>query len=225
MTGRVACSRRGDVLVAQLGRDSDDENRLDRELLDGLDAALDAVAETRAAALVTVGSARFYSNGYDLDWLATLERAERRDFIRDTQRLLARLLVLGVPTVAALSGHAFGAGALLALAHDQRIACAEHGFFCLPEIDAKIPLRHGMTALVQARLSPRAARDAVLTGHRYPADEAVAAGIADAAVGRDGLLGAACALAEREVGPPPEALSARKRDRYGDVERLLAGAS
>ena len=225
MRERVTLSRCDGVLVVRLGDDPQDENRLDPALLAGLDAALDAVSQQSAKALVTIGSERFYCNGYDLDGLAALDREARKDFIRATQRLLARILVLGVPTVAALSGHAFGAGALLALAHDRRVARSEHGFFCLPEIDARIPLRRGMTALVQARLSPRVARDALLTGRRYTGDEAVAAGIAEVATSGSGLLDAACEEASRGGGLAADERAARKQALYGSVEALLVGAT
>jgi len=44
--------------------------------------------------------------------------------------LFARLLTFGVPVVAALNGHAFGAGAMLALACDERTMRADRGWLC-----------------------------------------------------------------------------------------------
>ena len=81
--------------------------------------------------------------------------------------LLARVLELDVPTVAALQGHAFAAGAMLALAHDQRVMRADRGFFCLPEVDIRIPFTRGMNALIAARLRGDAAHEAMTTGRRY----------------------------------------------------------
>jgi enoyl-CoA hydratase/carnithine racemase len=77
-------------------------------------------------------------------------------FIARVQALFARVLGVGVPSVAALQGHTFAAGAMLALAHDQRVMRADRGFFCLPEVDIKIPFTRGMAALIAARLpAPR----------------------------------------------------------------------
>lgn len=51
----------------------------------------------------------------------------------------ARILTLPEPTVAAVSGHVFGAGAMLAMAHDWRIMRSDRGYFCFPEVDIRIP--------------------------------------------------------------------------------------
>jgi len=220
LSAGVSLERRDDVAVLRLG---DGENRFDRTLVDDLNRALDEVLRQGRVGLVSVGSARFYSNGYDLEWLAGLSRDTRRDFIRDQQALLARWLVLPVPTAAALSGHAFGAGALLALAHDLRVAREDHGRWCLPEIDAGIPLRRGMTALVQARLSPRTARDALLGGRRYGAAEAVACGIADTSAPAAELVERACAVVRARVAGASRDLGARKRALYADAFAWLSG--
>jgi enoyl-CoA hydratase/carnithine racemase len=219
----VRIERHGAVFVVHLGETEADENRFDPQLLDGLHRAFDAVEEAADAALVTVGSDRFYSNGYDLDWLATLDRDGRRAFIRDQQALLARLMVLPVPTVAAVSGHAFGAGALLAMAHDRRIVREAHGFFCLPEIDARIPLRRGMMSLLQDRLPARTVRDAVLTGRRYAAAEAVAAGIAQESCPIDDLVERARELASGHGGKAGSALSLLKRGLHARAHAELSG--
>ena len=98
-------------------------------------------------ALVTVANGKFYSNGLDLQWLsANGEKAQW--YVDRVHGLFARVLTLPVPTIAAINGHAFGAGAMLALAHDFRVMRTDRGFFCLPEVDIRIPFTPGMAALV-----------------------------------------------------------------------------
>src|SRR2546429_52050 len=69
------------------------------------------------AALVTVGEEKFYSTGLDLDWLGGAGQGEAPRFVNTVIALFARLVALDVPTVAAINGHAFAAGGMLALAH------------------------------------------------------------------------------------------------------------
>ena len=47
-------------------------------------------------------------------------------------------------TVAAVQGHAFGAGAMLATSHDFRVMRADRGFYCLPEVQLNMPFTVGM---------------------------------------------------------------------------------
>jgi Enoyl-CoA hydratase/isomerase len=95
---------------------------------------------------------------------------------------LARVLALPMPTVAAVTGHAFGAGAMLATAHDWRVRRADRGYYCFPEVDIRIPFIPGMAALVQAKPTPAAAVTAMTTGRRYGGPEALGAGLVDLAV-------------------------------------------
>jgi enoyl-CoA hydratase/carnithine racemase len=60
-----------------------------------------------------------------------------------------------LPTVASFNGHAFGAAAMLATAHDYRVMRDDRGYFCFPEVDINIPFTPGIAALIQAKLSPR----------------------------------------------------------------------
>jgi enoyl-CoA hydratase/carnithine racemase len=116
------------------------ENRFNLEWLDGMNEALDRVSAAEGAcALVTTGDGKFYSNGMDLDWLAT-EPSRADDYLRAIYRLLGRVLSFPAITVAAVNGHAFGAGALLTVAHDFAVMRADRGYWCMPEADLGLPL-------------------------------------------------------------------------------------
>ena len=156
--------RTGDVHVLDLG---DGENRFSPDWVAEVGACLDEVAAAGPpAALVTAATGKFFSNGLDLDWL--LAHADRAaDYVGSVQRLFARVLTLPVPTVVAVQGHAFAAGAMLTLAHDVRVMRADRGFWCLPEVDIGIPFTPGMAALIQARLTPATAHEAMTTARRY----------------------------------------------------------
>jgi enoyl-CoA hydratase/carnithine racemase len=78
----------------------------------------------------------------------------------------------------------------------------DRGYYCLPEVDIRIPFTPGMDALIKARLKPQVAHEAMTTGKRYGAHEAVAAEIVQTAVAEDQVLPAAIerasALADKD---------------------------
>ena len=162
------------IHVLRLG---DDENRFSLDWLTAIEAALEEVA-AHPAPLVTIGDGKQYSSGLDLEWVSH-HMDQFTAYAARVERVFARVLTLGVPTVAAVNGHAFAAGAMLALSHDWRVMRADRGFFCLPEVDIKIPFTPGMAALIQAKLTPRTALDSMATGRRYGGPDALAAGIVD----------------------------------------------
>ena len=84
--------------------------------------------------------------------------------LRDVHALFARVLAFPAPIVAAMQGHAFAAGAMLALAHDLSVMRGDRGYFCLPEVDLGIPFTAGMNALIRSRLPIATAHEAMTTG-------------------------------------------------------------
>ena len=212
----IDVTRDGSVFVLTMNAG---ENRFNRSFIDDLNGALDEVERTSGpAALVTTGGTeKFYSNGLDLAWLGSdAGREEGPKFVQDVIVLFARFLTLPIPSVAAMNGHAFAAGGMLALAHDFRVMRADRGFFCLPEVDINVPLAPGMTALIQAKLAARVVVETVLTGTRLGGPQCVERGIVDAAVAGPDVLPQAV---ERAA-----ALAAKDRGTYGALKRgLYAG--
>jgi enoyl-CoA hydratase/carnithine racemase len=212
--------REGEVFVLHLG---DGDNRFNAESVAALEAALEAVEAAPAPrALVTTASGKIWSNGLDLEWMAA-HSGEAEAFVARLHRLLARVLGAGVPSVAAIQGHAFAAGAMLALAHDVRVMREDRGFFCLPEVDIRIPFTPGMSALIAARLTPAAAHEAMTTGRRYGGAGAAAAGLVDAAVPEAEVLPAAIERARALADKDPATLAAIKEGLYGGALAALRG--
>lgn len=155
------------------------ENRLSPELLGEVEGHLATVATADGArALVTVGAGKFFSNGLDLDWLGQ-HPEELQPYLGRVHALFATYLELPCATVAAMNGHTFAAGAMLAICHDQRVMRTDRGYWCLPEVDLGMPFTPGMNALIPAMVPARTAHEAMVTGRRYSAVEAQAAGIVD----------------------------------------------
>lgn len=207
---------REDVAVLTLG---DDENRFSPDALDAIHTHLDR-AESSAKGLVTAGTGKFFSNGLDLDWLGA--NSDRLDwYVGRIHELFARVLTFPLPTAAAVNGHAFGAGAMLAMAHDYRVMRDDRGFFCFPEVDIHIPFTPGMAALIQAKTVPQTAITAMSTGHRYPGPEAREAGLVDETVAEAEVVTAAAERLRPILGKDGATMAAIKSTMFASVTDAL----
>lgn len=210
--------RDGEVFVLNLG---EAENRFHPDWLAEVHSHLDVVESAEGPrALVTTATGKFFSNGLDLEWLAS--NGERFvAYVIDVHALLGRILAMPVPTVAAVQGHCFAGGAMLALAHDFRVMRVDRGFFCLPEIDINIPFSPGMAALIQARLSKKTAHEAMTTGRRYGGTDALATDIVDVVAHADDVLSSAIEVARPLAGKAGATLGAIKSRMYVQPLALL----
>jgi len=208
------------LAVLDLG---DDENRFSPEFLDEIDRLLDDVVAAGAHGLVTTADGKFYTNGLDLEWLGA--HGDRLDwYVGRVHGLLAKVLTLPIPTAAAVVGHAFGAGAMLAIAHDFRVMRADRGFFCFPEVDIRIPFTPGMAALIQAKLAPQTQVASMTTGRRFGGADACEAGIVDATAGEGAVTPAAVELLRPLAGKDPGTLGAIKNTMFGPAVAALGAA-
>ena len=198
------------------------ENRFSPGFLDAVENALDEVLlRDGPSGLLTIGFGRFFSNGLDLDWLeahpgARIEYAER------VHSLLSRVLTLPLPSVAAINGHAFGAGAMLAMAHDYRVMRTDRGYVCFPEVDIDLHFTEGMAALIQAKVTPRTAVDSMTTGRRYDGPAAVTAGLVDAVTSAEELEAAADSMIRDLTHKRGSTLGQIKATMFASAVRALA---
>ncbi|MBW2314031.1 MAG: enoyl-CoA hydratase/isomerase family protein [Deltaproteobacteria bacterium] len=217
----IDLERDGDVHVLHMRAG---ENRFNRGFLDALFAALDEVAKSEGpAALVTTGEGKFYSNGLDLDWMSGDGAGEVNEFISDVHRMFARFLGFTLPTVAAMNGHAFAGGGMMALGHDFRVMRSDRGYFCLPEADIGMPLTPGMNALITAKLPKVTAHEAIITGRRYGAEECAAKGIVHEAVPEAEVLPRAIEIARALTGKDRGTQAALKHRLYEAELAILEG--
>jgi len=215
----VRLERDGDVFTLQL---DGGENRFGSETVRAMNEALDeVVAAGSPAALVTTGTGKFYSNGLDLDEMMSDGGARSGEYLHAVLALLARTLTFPTVTVAAVNGHAFGAGAQIAVAHDVRIMRADRGFFCMPEIDMRAPLHPLMTAILAARIPQPTVHEVITTGKRWGGEEAAARGIVDHAVSEADVLPRARQIAAELAAKADPALRTLKRGLYAHVVDLV----
>ena len=214
----IDLQRQGDVFVLCMDAG---ENRFSPDVVDAMNARLDEVEKAAGPkALVTTGSGKFYSNGLDLDYVMG-EDADPGRYIASVLGLISRVLTFPCVTVAAINGHAFGAGALIAVAHDFRFMRADRGYFCMPEIDLKMPLHPGMTAVLKARLPALVSHEVIVTGHRFGGVEAAAKSIVGEACAEADLLPRAIEKAAAYAGKADPVMSKIKLGQHREVVEAL----
>jgi enoyl-CoA hydratase/carnithine racemase len=209
----VSTQRERDTLVLTV---DSGENRLTLPVLDEWEQALATVEQDETiTSFVSIGAGKFYSNGLDLDTLSGPDGGDK--YLDRVNELLARLITLPVVTVSGIVGHAFGAGAMLALAHDQAVMRRDRGFICLPEVDLGMPFPPLMGALLRATLDVAVAREAMTLGMRFGGKEAKERRMVAMIVQQTEVLPAALWMASDRGGKNRQALQTIKEDVFKDV--------
>jgi enoyl-CoA hydratase/carnithine racemase len=127
------------------------------------------------ALVITSTDEKNWSQGIDLEWMTAEYQRQNfkdvREFFVVLDQVYSKLMLMGVPTIAAITGHAFGAGAFLATACDYRFMNAHRGFFCFPEIDLKMDFLPGVIHMMIHKLPDFKLPDLVYSGKRAGAVE------------------------------------------------------
>ena len=196
----IAYELRGKVALITM---NNAENRQDLAFSEAMLVALrQAEADKNVRALVITSSdEKNWSQGVDLAFLNKALQSGNHDeikvFMHNMNAVFTKLLSLPFPVIAAINGHAFGNGAMLACACDFRFMRADRGYFCFPEVDINIPFLPGMIAFVKKAIPYPLLNDLKLTGRRATADELAARhAISAACPDAQATLEAAMAFAE-----------------------------
>jgi enoyl-CoA hydratase/carnithine racemase len=182
-------------------RMNDGENRFNPTFIKAFLDTLDEIEKhTNASALVVTSSHdKIFSNGIDLDWLLPAIKSgdleTSKGFFYSMMALFKRMLLYPMPTIAAISGHAFAGGAIFCCAFDFRFMRSDRGYFCFPEVDLSIPFLPGMLALNTRAIPYYMFEEMQLTGKRLTAQECERHHIVIKACSREELLGEALSFA------------------------------
>ncbi len=196
------------------------ENRFNAESVAGLTAAV-AEAAGRERPLVLTGEGKFFSNGLDLDWLRGDGRDSSAEMFKALYDLMASLLTFPGVTVAAINGHAFGAGLILSACADYRVMRSDRGYFCFPEVDLGMAMSDEFDAIIKATLPAQTMFHALITGHRYGGQEALDAGLVHAAVPEAELHTAALSQARKWIDKDGNTIGRIKAKHHEAVVTVL----
>jgi enoyl-CoA hydratase/carnithine racemase len=201
---------------------NDGENRFNPPFLKSFVESLDRIeTETDANALVVVSShEKIFCNGIDLDWLMPVIQRDDWDtakgFLYQMTGLFKRILLYPMPTIAAISGHAFAGGAIMSCAFDFRFMRSDRGYFCFPEVDLSIPFLPSMLALNTKAIPLYKFEEMQYTAKRLTAEECLAHHIILKACPLDELMGEALSFA-KGLNKRREIIAEMKRRLYREL--------
>jgi len=199
----------GRVRILTLNR-PDARNALNAALrVDLVNALGEANDDPAVGAVVLTGVGTTFAAGADLRELLARSTAEQRQALQPPH-IYSAVEGLRKPVVAAINGHALGAGLELATACDVRVA-AQEAKLGQPEVSLGLIPGGGGTQRLVRLVGHGAASRIVLSGDPVTADEALAMRLVDAVAPREQVVATAVALAQRMAQHDPEALAVAKQ--------------
>jgi enoyl-CoA hydratase/carnithine racemase len=196
------------VALLQLNR-PDARNALSPEMRSELVEALERLdADPDVRCIVIAGHDEFFAAGADIRAMA--ERPLDAPPDPKGMEFWTRLTAIETPTVAAVSGYAFGGGCELAMACDLIVA-DEKTRFGQPEITLGIIPGGGGTQRLARAIGKQRAMEYVLTGRRWDAKTAERWGLVNKVVGKGAWLTEAIELARVIAERPPLAVRLAKQ--------------
>jgi enoyl-CoA hydratase len=153
-------------------------NALNAVTLDEMEHAFQhcAKSESVRALVITGAGEKAFVAGADIRELAQMTPLSAKDVAYRGQQVLARVEHMGKPTVAMINGFALGGGLELALACNLRTA-ANTARVGLPEVSLGIIPGYGGTQRLSRVAGPAVAREWILTGDQFSAEEAHRVGV------------------------------------------------
>lgn len=186
-------------------------NVFNDDALNEWQAMLDELENTRDNSSLVIHSddPKFFSSGLDVPWV--MQQADARPFINRLEDFFIRLSLLDMPVIAAINGHAYAGGAVLACAADFRYMRVDRGRFCFSEVKLGFPFTDALLKVIQLLPAPDALYELALTGDAWGGDVCAQRGVVSAAVRDSDLMPAAMARAEQLAGLNRRTYTAIKR--------------
>lgn len=186
-------------------------NALNSQVLDELNATLDAVNLDEVRCLILTGAgAKSFVAGADIGEMSTLTKAEGEAFGKKGNDVFRRLETFPIPVIAAVNGFALGGGCEIAMSCDIRI-CSDNAVFGQPEVGLGITPGFGGTQRLARLVGAGMAKQMIYTARNIKADEAYRIGLVNAVYSQEELMAQAEKLASTIAKNAPIAVRSCKK--------------
>ena len=206
----ITLSESDGIALLTLNR-PDKRNAISYELIDDLQHALDAVRNSQSQVLILTGAGKAFCSGMDLDNLKLLAGRTPEQNLEDSRtmaRLFRSIYDFPKPTIAAVNGPAIAGGTGIATISDFTLATPEAKFGYTEVRIGFVPAI--VSNFLLRQVGEKHARDLLLTGRIFAADEALRLGLINEIVEPDRLLLRAYELAHGLMENSPASLRATK---------------
>ena len=157
-------------------------NALNSQVLDELNATLDAVnLDTTRCLILTGAGEKSFVAGADIGEMSTLTKAEGEAFGKKGNDVFRKLETFPIPVIAAINGFALGGGCELAMSCDIRI-CSDNAVFGQPEVGLGITPGFGGTQRLARLVGPGMAKQMIYTARNIKAADAYRIGLVNQVV-------------------------------------------
>ncbi len=190
----------------------DKRNAISYELIDDLLLAFKAVKKSDAQVLILTGAGKAFCSGMDLDNLKALTGRTPEQNLEDSRKMASLFRTLydfPKPTIAAVNGAAVAGGTGLATLCDLTLAVPEAKFGYTEVRIGFVPAI--VSTFLLRQVGEKVARDLLLTGRLFSAEEALRIGLINEIVPAENLLDRARELAAQLMGNSPASLTYTKR--------------
>ena len=201
----------GRVATITLNR-PEKRNAISFDLIDDLLGALDNVAKSEAIILILTGAGKAFCSGMDLDNLKSLLGRSAEQNLQDSQtmvQLFRSLYEFPKVTIAAVNGAAIAGGTGLALLCDFTLAVPEAKFGYTEVRIGFVPAI--VSTFLLRQVGEKQARDLLLTGRLFGAEEAARMGLISEIVPAENLMTRARDLAALLMENSPSSLRGTKQ--------------
>jgi 3,2-trans-enoyl-CoA isomerase len=207
----IRSERDENLLILSLARGK--ANALNYALVDELCTAVAAAAADGSVRGLVLGSdrPRFFSSGFDIREVFTYDRDAMAAFFGRFIDLYESLYGFPKPAVAALSGHTFAGGAILAIACDFRIMAEGDFGFALNEINLGLALSPTIRRMLADAVGVARAREVLLFGEPLTPARALEIGLVRELAPAEQVRDRAIACARFLAAKPPIAYRGIKR--------------
>jgi enoyl-CoA hydratase/carnithine racemase len=211
--------------VGWITLDRPPDNAVDAALLEELDRCVGEVAEAEVAvAVIRSASERFFSAGADLEGYLERSPEESLAMARRAHQVLGRFADEAPLFIAAIAGHALGAGYEITLACDVRVAAEGRYRIGLPEVTLGLLPATGGSQRLSRLIGRGRALELMTTGRTVAPAEAERLGMVDRLVPAGEFDKAVADLAAGLAAGAPLAVAAITRVVNDGLERSLEDA-